>query len=473
MRNKNSYKFVHQKEGDIKETMARQSRECPKKCNMEDLKKTTSGRNPEIYSVWRERHSRSCRHRVWEAFRERPETTAETPPFTWALQVKDDNSKKKTFIKCPPVTATHKTPRPSWEGKPMMVMKIIKKTRCRPYKDTPPKGSSVSPSSTETEIPVDSGLVSGSPERHQSEDRETDAANEMETTKIWTSQVTLTEDSSETAETKQTAEEEKEENKVCGTKVELLQTEEKADEQRNEKDMEVHGDSGTCEQLEDRNEDVIIENSRSETERCKQELQEEAAENTKIIHQLEEEMNTLEVNKQNSEARVQQLEDGPQLSKDYDSSNEKVQQLDEDEANMSSFKTSAEKREQTEQRQISVSKYKDLLDQIENIRTKEKRRQLRPQKRLLQKQKQMEDVPQASKTSKETKAETREAGEKKRWKWVRRIFFGKSKKKEKEAKKAEEARVPEEAAEKRSRNCFINMFQTAFSSMNKKTCGTF
>lgn len=499
-KNKNNWKFLRQEEGDFEETVARQSRRYPNKCdNMEDFKKTNRGRNPENHSIWRERDNRSYRHNFRDTCYDGPEMTdggiAETSPFTQVLQVR--NSKTKTFIKCPPVIASCKIPRSYWEDKPMLVMKIIKRIRCQQYKDTPQNSWPLSSSSTEKEIPVGSGLASEAnrvQDRHQPEDRETNAADEVEATKMWASQVNLREeDSSETAETNQTPAKEKEENNICRTKVQLLQTEQKAaDEQRKEKDVKAHEDSGSCDQMEDKNQEVIIKSSISEMERCSQELQEEEEEYTNIIHQPGEEINTLKVKKQNFESGVQQLmEDKQQLSRNDDSSKEKVHQLDEVNTKTRSFKISViqledKKREETEQTQSSLPKHKDLLHQVENITEKEEQMQVQlPQ--LLQEHSHMEDISgqdkkwkkwfslffrKASKMGKETKVEmeaeahmTGETLEKKRSKWFPWFFFSKALKMEKEAK-AEEV-------ETKRRNCFIKMFQRTYSSMKKKTCVTF
>lgn len=451
MRNKNrsNWKFLHQEEGDFEETVVRQSRRYPKKRdNMEDFRKTTNGRNPENSSAWRERDNRSYWHSVGEAYYDIAEMTdggmAETSPFTQVLQVR--KSKTKKCMKCPPVITSGKMPRSYWEDKPMLVMKVIKRIRCRQYRDTPQNGSPLSSSSTEKEVPADSCLVSEAnrfQDRHQSEDRERNATNQMQITKIWASQVNLREDSSETAEKKQISVKEKEENGISGTKVQLLQTDQKAaDEQRNEKGE-------------------VTKNSLSEMERCNQELQEEC---TKRIHQLGEEMSTLKVKKQNFESRDEQLiGDKQQLPKDYHSSEVKVDQLDEVNTKMSSYKTLVvpledKKREQTEQMQNSVPKQKDLLQQIENMQNiPEKEEQMPVQLyQLLQETEEIEDIcgqdkkwkkwfslffSKASKTGKETKAEveaatnmTGEEIEKKSRKWFPRFFFSKLLKMEKEAK---------------------------------------
>lgn len=181
-KNKNNREFLHQDESDFEET--RQSRRDPTKCdNIEDSKKSASGRNPENLSVWRE--SRSHRHNFRETYQDGPEMTgggiAETSPFAQVLQVR--KSKTTKVLKCPPVISSGKMPKSCWEDKPMLVMKIIKRIRFRHVKETPQDGSSSS--STEREIPAGSGLVSeanGIRGRHQSEDREANAANEMETT---------------------------------------------------------------------------------------------------------------------------------------------------------------------------------------------------------------------------------------------------------------------------------------------------
>lgn len=464
-KNKNNWKFLHQEDGDFEEMAARQSRRYPNKYdNMEDFKKTSSGRNSENHSIWRERDNRSYQHNFRDTYCDGPEMTdggiAETSPFTQVLQVR--NSKTKKFMKCPPVIASGKLPRSYWEDKPMLVMKVIKRTRVRQYKDTPQNSSLLSSSSTEKEIPEDSGLVSEAnrfQDRHQSEDRETNAANEMETPKICTSQGNLREeDISETAVTNQTSAKEHEENNICGTKVQLLQTEQKAaDEEWKEKNVKAQEDSGAWDQLEDKNEEAIIKISISEMERCNQELQEEEAEYTKRIHQLGEEINTLKVQNQNFESRVQQLmEDKQQLSKDYDSSKDEVN------TKMASYKTSViqleDKRGQTEQKQSPVSRHKDLLQQIENITEKEEQMEVRLHQ-LLQKKSQMEDIG---------------GQKKKRKKWFS-LFFSKASKTRKETKACMEAEtnMTGEAGEKKRRNFFINMFQRTFSSVKKKTCVTF
>lgn len=449
MRNKNkNWKFLHQEEGDFEETAARQRHRYPNKCNnTEDLKKTTSGRNPENHSTWKEKENRSYRHNVRDTDYDGPEMTdggiAEASPFTQVLQVR--NTKTKKCMKCPPVIASNKIPRSYWEEKPMLVMKIIKKLRFRQYKDTPQNSSSFSSSSTEKEVPVHSGLVSGAKmfqDRHQSEDRETNAANGKETTKIWASQINLREDSSETAEANQTSVKEKEENNICGTKVQLLQTEQKAaDEQRKEKSVKAPEDGGTCDQLEDKNWEVIIKTSISQIERCSQELQVEEAEYLKRIHQLGEELNTLKVKNINFKSTVQNLlEDNQQQSNDYHRSKEKPQQLDEFTTKMTSFKTSLIRLE-------NKKRDRDLLQQTENNTEKEEQMQVQLHQ-LLQEKRQVEDVcgqdnkwkkwfslffSHASKTGKETKAEmeaetntTVEAVENKRRKWFPQIFLQQS-----------------------------------------------
>ncbi|CAF95995.1 unnamed protein product [Tetraodon nigroviridis] len=134
-------------------------------------------------------------------------------------------------MKCTPVIASRKIPRSKWEGKPMLVMKISKRKRCQRCKDTTPNCSPLSSSSTEKEIPADSGLVSEAnrlQDHRQSEGSQTNAANETETTKIWASQVNLgEEDSSGTAETNQSSAMEKEENNICGATIQLLPTDDK------------------------------------------------------------------------------------------------------------------------------------------------------------------------------------------------------------------------------------------------------
>lgn len=79
----------------------------PNKCdNMEDLKKTTSGRTPENHSVWGERDNRSYRHNFRETYYDSPEMTdggiAETSPFAQVLQVRKSKTKnlaqKRRFL---------------------------------------------------------------------------------------------------------------------------------------------------------------------------------------------------------------------------------------------------------------------------------------------------------------------------------------------------------------------------------------
>lgn len=505
--------------------MARQSRRYSNKCaKVECFKKATGGRNPENHSIWRERDNRSYRHNFQDTYYDVPETAdggiAETSPFTQVLQVR--NSKTKNMMKCPPVISSCKIPRSYWEDKPMLVMKIIKGKRSRQCKDTPPNSSLLSSFSTERELPVVSGLLSEEnrfQDRHQSEGRETNAANEME-------------NSSETAETNQTSAKENEDKNICGATIQLLQTEQKAaGEQRTEKDANAHGDSGTCDQPEDKNQEVIFINSISERERCNRELQKKETRYTKIIHHLGEAIKTWGVKKRNFESRDQQLMEGKQqLPNDCDSSREKVLQLDEAKTKMASYKTSViqlqeKKREQTEQTQCSVPS--DLLQQTENITEKgETQVQLH---QLLQGKSQMEDVrgqekkwnkwfslffSKAAKMEKERNAEietetnmTGEAGERKSRKWFLQIFFGKALKMEKDAKveetnmteepgegkskkwflriffgkalktekeeKVEETNLTGEAGEGKRRSCFINMFQRTYSSMKKKTQVTF
>lgn len=434
-KNKNNWKFLQQEDGDFEEMAARQSRRSPNKDdNLEDFKKTTSGRNSESHSIWRERDNRSYQHNFGDTYCDGPEMAdggiAETSPFTQVLQAR--NSKTKKFLKCPPVIASGKLPRSYWEDKPMLVMKVVKRTRVRQYKDTPQNGSLLSSSSTEKEIPEDSGLVSEAnrfQDGHQPEDRETNAADEMDTTEICSSQGNLREeDISETAVTKQTSATEDEDDNICGTKVQLLQTEQKAaDEERKEKSVRAQEDSGAWDQLEDKNEDAIIEISISEMERCNQELQEDEAEYTKRIHQLGQEINTLKVQNLNFESRVQQLME--------------------------------DKRGQTEQQQSPVSRHKDLLQQIENITEKEEEMEVRLHQLLLQKKSQMEDTG---------------GQKKKRKKWFS-LFFSKASKTRKETKACMEAetKMTGEAGEKKRSNFFINMFQRTFSSMKKKTCVSF
>lgn len=476
-KNKNNWKFLQREEGDFEEA-ARQGHKYSNKChNVEDFKKTYSGRNPENYSIWRDRDNRSYQHNLRHAYSDAPEKTdcGFPEPFTQVLQVR--TSKTKKCMKCPPVVASCKFPRSYWEDKPMLVMKIIKRIRCRQSKDSPPNGSSLSSSSTEKEIPADSGLVSEDDwfqDRRQPEDGKTNAAKEKETPKSWAGLINLREeDSSGTSETNQS---EKEENNICGTNVQLLPTAQKeADEQEREKDTEAHGDSGTCDQPEDKNRKAIIKDRISETERYNQ------AEFTKRIHQLGEEMNTLKVRNQSLESRVQQLmEDKQLLSKDYDSSKDKGPQLMEANSNMASYKTCVIQMED-KKTQSSVPQHK------ENIREREEETQLH---QLQQEKRRKEDIggqdqkwkewfslffSKASKTGKETKAETNmtgEAVEKKRRKWFPWIFFSKAFKREKEAK-AEETNTAGEAVQKNRRNCFINMFQRTYLSMKKKTCVTF
>lgn len=377
------------------------------------------------------------------------------PTYSQVLQGRSNKAEKS--MTCPPIIVSDGNPhRFPWEDKPTVVMKITKRKRCKRNQDAPKDVSAPSLSSKEKEAPADSGLSSDASliqDGHRSEDRPTKTANEMETTVSWTSGVSLREgDTPETAETKQTTVKEEEPSNIWETKVQQLEAE------QNDMDLE---DSGTCGQLVDKNQEVIIKSNISEMENCNRELQE--AEYRDRIHQLDEGRNKHTVKNTNAESRVpQQTEDKQQLSHSYDASQEKVHQLEEhtDKVNtkmsiqeMLVLLLEDKKTEATEQKQSFVTKHEDLLQQIENIKDKEEKMEMQLHQ-LQQQENQLEDIcgglkkkwkifpsiffSKASKTEKETIAEaetemTRGEVKKKRSKWFPLIFFSKALKTEKEA----------------------------------------
>lgn len=427
---RSNWKCVHHAEDDSEEWAARDARwyqDRPGECDSST--ESAAGRNPE---------SRSGRGEWYVMTEEDYEGVAASCIPTYSQVLQGRSNKTKTLMTCPPIVVSdgshHRFP---WEDKPTVVMKITKRKRCKRNKDAPKVVSAPSLSSTVKEAPADSGRTSDASltqDGRRAEDRG------RKTTQSWTSGVSLREEDS--SETKQTTVNEEEPNNIWEAKVPQLEAEHK------DLDVKDHQDSGTCDQLGDKNQDGIIKNNISEMENCSRELQEQEAEHTRRIHQLDEGRHTLET------------EDKQQLSHGYDASQEKLHQLEEHTDKVNTKITIREmllillEDKKTEEKQRFITKHEDLLQQIENITDKEEKME-RQLHWLQQQESQLEDVcgelkkrrkklfpsiffSKASKLEKETGAETeaemtRGEEKKKSKKWFPLIFFSKASKMEKEA----------------------------------------
>lgn len=428
---KSNWRCGHHADDDFEEWEARDGhwyQDKPGECEF-----SGAGRSPEDRSGQREWYMMS---------EEDYEGMAGSYMPTYSQVLQGRSNRTKTVMTCPPIIVSddnhHRFP---WEDKPIVAMKITKRRRCKRSKSAPKDVPAPSLFSTKKEVTADSSL--GQDGRRCQERR----------TKIWTSGVhQREEDASEAAETKHTTVTEGGPNDAWESEVQAQEAGE------NSKDAKDHGDSGTREQLEDKNQEVILKHNISDGG-----LQE--AQRRQGIHQLGKGRNTLQVKKTDSESGVgQQTGDRQQLSRTSDASQKKVQQLEEHTDEVSSRITIHEmlvilldkKTEGTEEKQSFLAKHGDLLQQIESISDKEEK--MKMQLRQLQQQEgQLEDIceglkkkrkklfpsiffSKASKTEKETMAETeaetevtRGEAKKKRRKWFPLIFFGKASKIEKEA----------------------------------------
>lgn len=337
-----------------------------------------------------------------------------TPTYSQVLQGWSNKTKK--LLTCPPVIVSdkhhHRFP---WEDKPVLVMKITKRRRCKPNRDPPRDGSAPRLSSREKEVPADRGLTS--------EDGAT------KTPWSWTHGDNLREeDASEAAETKRSTEKEEEPNNIWTSKVQ-------PPKEQTGMDVKGHEDSGTCDQLVDENQEVQEYRQRP-------------------IHQLDEGQKDKVINVQ------QETEDEQQLSHSDDASQDEVQQPEEHPDTRKTKVTIREmlvilledkKTQGTEQKQSFITKHEHLLQQIENITDKEEKMEMQLQQ-LQKRERQLEDIcgglekrkkrfpsiffSKASKMEKKTIAETDVTvgkGKKKRSKWFPLIFFSKASSVEKEA----------------------------------------
>lgn len=176
---KKNQRFVNQREGDFEERAAR--RKCryqEKKDNKELFTERPSGRNPEYHSRWNAWDDDSDLHNFEDTYDSGSMTTdkdvreiAGTSSYIQLLQIRNN---KINTMKCPPIIASDKMPRYQWEDKPMLVMKSTKSKMSRRNKGAAQDVSPLRSTSTEKEVPPDSGLVQ---DRHQSEDREPDTTN--------------------------------------------------------------------------------------------------------------------------------------------------------------------------------------------------------------------------------------------------------------------------------------------------------
>lgn len=174
---KKNQRFASQ-HGDFEERAAR--RKCryqEKQDNKELFTERTSGRNPKYLSRWNDWDDECDLHNSEDTYDSGPVTIdkdvteiAGTSSYSQLLQIRN----KINTMKCPPIMASDKMPRYQWEDKPMLVMKSTKRKMSRRNKDAPEDVSPLRSTSTEKEVPPDSGLVQ---DRHQSEDREPDTAN--------------------------------------------------------------------------------------------------------------------------------------------------------------------------------------------------------------------------------------------------------------------------------------------------------
>lgn len=69
-----------------------------------------------------------------------------------------NNETKKSF-KCPAIIVSDKNTRFDWEDKPLLVVKIVRRKRCRQSKDAPQDISPFGSSGTEKVVPAGSGLI--------------------------------------------------------------------------------------------------------------------------------------------------------------------------------------------------------------------------------------------------------------------------------------------------------------------------
>lgn len=359
--------------------------------------------------------------------------------------------RRQRFMKCPPIIASDKQPKYQWEDKPLLVMKIAEGKMTRGNEDAPQDVSPLSSTSTEKEVPPDSGLVQ---DRHQSEDKEPGTANLLETTGTCSSQVDVREeDKSQMVETNQTMVKE-EKDTICGTNVQQLEIKQKPADEVVVKDQE---DGQICDPLEDKDQVGIRKNSISETQRCCQELEDNEGEHEMSICQLGEDMSTLKVPHENFESGLQQLTEDDSY-KDKVQLEELIRELYAERASCKMLIAQLEDKvsDLSEQMRTSATKIEELVQQLQKSQDKEQKVQMQCHQ-LLQQKSQLED--------------SFEPQQKKKKKRFSLICFNRSSKLEKEARAQieEETNVTEEAAKKKRKNVFTRMFQRVQSFLRKRT----